>query len=71
MLALRARLEGESPDDGERNARRIADHVIEKALAGHFGHFQLLLDLVDGKIRPTAEEEMTGDADCVLVADVG
>jgi hypothetical protein len=63
MLALRAWL-----DEDERNARRIAEHVVERALAGHFAYFRLLLDMVDGKIRPTAEQEMTGEADCVLVA---
>jgi hypothetical protein len=62
MLSLRAWI-----DDDERNARRIARHVIERALAGHFAYFRLLLDLVDGKIRPTAEDEMTSEADDVLV----
>ena len=62
MLALRAWL-----NEDERNARRIAELIYAKALAGHFAYFRLLLDLVDGKIRPTAEEEMTGEADCVLV----
>jgi hypothetical protein len=71
MLALRAWLEGDSRDSGEMRARRIAELVLEQALAGHFGYFRLLLDLVDGKIRPTAEEEMTGEADCVLIADDG
>jgi hypothetical protein len=67
MLTLRAWLEGESRDSGESRARRIAQHVVERALAGHVAYFRLLLDLVDGKIRPTAEEEMTGEVDCVLV----
>ena len=48
MLALRAWLDG---DDGERNARRIAEYVIEKAIAGHFGFFKLVIDLVDGKLN--------------------
>jgi hypothetical protein len=61
MLALRAWL------DGERNAGRIAEQVIAKALAGHFAYFRLVLGLVDGKIRPTAEEECTFEPDCVLV----
>ena len=55
MLALRAWLDG----DDERNARRIAEYVIERALAGHFGYFRLVLDMVDGKLHRTAEEEMT------------
>jgi hypothetical protein len=62
MLALRAWL-----DDDERNADRIAELIYEKALAGHFAYFRLLLDMVDGKIRPTAEEEWTFEPDCVLV----
>ena len=33
------------------------------------GYFRFLLDAVDGKIRPTAEEELTGDDDGVLIAD--
>jgi hypothetical protein len=67
MLALRAWL-----DEDERNARRIAEHVIEKALAGHFAYFRLLLDRVDGKILSTAEEEWTFEPDCVIiVADEG
>jgi hypothetical protein len=66
MLALRAWL------DDERNARRIVELIYAKALGGHFGYMRLLWDLADGKIRPTAEDEMTGDADCVLVvADIG
>ena len=67
MLALRAWLEGESRDTEETRARRLVELIYAKALAGHFGYFRLLLDMVDGKIRPTAEEEMTGEADCVLV----
>ena len=65
MLAFRAWL------DDERNARRIAELICAKALAGHFAYFRLLLDLVDGRIRPAAEEEMTGEADCILIADDG
>jgi hypothetical protein len=67
MLAFRAWLEGESEEDAERNARGIVELIDAKALAGHFGYFRLLFDMVDGKIRPTAEEEMTGEADCVFV----
>jgi hypothetical protein len=54
MLALRAWL-----DDDERNARRLAEHIIRKVLAGHFGFLKLLLDLVEGKLHQTAEEEGT------------
>jgi hypothetical protein len=64
ILALRGSLDG---DDGERKGRRIAEYVIERALAGHFAFFRLVLDLVDGKNRPTAEEEQTYEVDCVLV----
>jgi hypothetical protein len=65
MLALRAWL-----DDDERNAGRIAELIYQKALAGHFAYFRLLLDLVDGKVRPTAEVEWTFKPDRVLmVAD--
>jgi hypothetical protein len=60
-LALRAWL-----NDDERNAERIAEQVIAKALAGLFAYFRLLLDLVDGKIRPTAEEEWSFEPDYVL-----
>ena len=65
MLALRAWLD---EGDGEQNARRIAEFVIERAIAGHFGFFKLLLDMVDGKLRRTAEDEMTFEPVCVLVA---
>ena len=48
------------------------EYVIGRALAGHFAFFRLVFDLVDGPIRPTAEEEMTFEADCVIVvADDG
>ena len=72
MLALRAWLEGESRESGEARARRLVELIYAKALAGHFGYVRFLLDAVGGKSRPTAEEEMTGEADCVLViADDG
>jgi hypothetical protein len=67
MLAFRAWLEGESAEDAERNARRIAEVIYAKALAGHIGYFRHLFDMVDGKIRRTAEEEGTFEADCVIV----
>jgi hypothetical protein len=62
MLALRAWL-----DEDERNAGRIAELIYEKALAGHLAYFRLLFELIDGKIRPTAEEEWTFEPHCVLV----
>ena len=65
-LALRAWL-----DEDERNIRPVLEYVIDKAIAGHFGFFKLVIDMVDGKLHQTAEEEMTGEADCVLVADDG
>jgi hypothetical protein len=69
MLVVRAFLDG---DDAERNGRRIVEFIIAKAMRGHFGYFRLLLDMVDGKVHPTAEDEMTSEADCVLVlADDG
>jgi hypothetical protein len=61
-LALRAWL-----GEDERNVRRIVELVYEKAVAGHIGYLRFLLNVVDGKIRPTAEEEMTGEADWLLV----
>jgi hypothetical protein len=67
MLALRAWL-----DEDERNARRVVEVIYAKALAGHFGYFRFLIDTVDGPIRPTAEEEGTFEAACVIViADDG
>ena len=67
MFALRPWL-----DEDEQNARRVVELIYAKALAGHFGYFRFVLDAVDGKIRPTSEEEMTGEADLVLVvADNG
>jgi hypothetical protein len=69
MLALRAWLD---EDDSDRNARRIAEYVVEKTLAGHVGFVKLLLDMVDGKLHQTAETEGTFEADWVLVvADDG
>ena len=66
MLALRVGL------DDERSARRIVEYVIEEAIAGHFGFLKLLLDMVEGKLHQTAEDELTFEAGCVLVmADDG
>jgi hypothetical protein len=45
----------------------VRAELLQSLEAGHFGYFRLLLDMVDGKIRPSAEDETTGDADCVLV----
>jgi hypothetical protein len=64
MLALRAWMED---DESGRNAERVVKYIYEKALSGHFGFFKLAIDLVDGKLHQTAEEEPTVEADCVLV----
>jgi hypothetical protein len=67
--ALRARVYG---DESGRNAERVAAFVIEKATGGHFAYFKLVIDLVDGKVRQTAEEEITFETDCtVVLADNG
>src|SRR5262249_29620250 len=63
MRALRPWL-----DADERNARRIVDMVCSKAVAGHIGYFRFLFDAVDGPLRPSREEETTGDVDWALVA---
>jgi hypothetical protein len=65
MPVLRAWLDG---DDSERNADLIAAFVIAKAMSGHFGFFKLVIDLVDGKLHPTAEDEMTFETDCAVVS---
>jgi hypothetical protein len=65
-LALRAWL-----DEDERNIRPVLEYVIDKAIGGHFGFWKLVIDLVDGKLRQTAEDEMMFEADCVLAADNG
>jgi hypothetical protein len=67
MPILRAYLDGESREVCDRLAGRIAEFIIEKAIAGHFGYFKLVLDLVDGKLYRTAEDEMTFEPECVLV----
>ncbi len=62
MLAhrLRAWLDGGSEDAGERRARMLMAWLLWKALScRHFGFFLWVLNAVDGKIRLTAEEEMT------------
>jgi hypothetical protein len=67
ILILRAYFASESREVCDRLAGRIAEFVIEKAIAGHFGYFKLVLDLVDGKLHRTAENEMTFEPDCVFV----
>jgi hypothetical protein len=67
MLILRAWLNCESREDCDRHASRIAEFAIEKAMGGHFGYFALILDMVDGKLHRTAEDEMTFEPDCVIV----
>jgi hypothetical protein len=61
LLALRGWL------DDERVARRIAEHVVNRATLGHFAYIRLLLDIVDGPIRLSREEETTGEADWLIV----
>jgi hypothetical protein len=68
MPFLRAYLEGGSPEENDRNAGRIAEFIIEKAMRGHFGYFKLVLDLVDGKLHRTAEDEMTLASQCLAIA---
>jgi hypothetical protein len=65
-LALRTWLDG---DDGERAGERIAELIIGRAMSGHFGYFKLVLDLVDGKLHKTAEEELTFETDCFIALD--
>ena len=36
-------------------------------MRGHFAYFKLVIDLVDGNVRPTAENELTFETDCVLI----
>ena len=60
---LRAWLKSASESDCDR----IAKYVCDQAMSGHFGFFKLLIDLVDGKLRQTAEVELTCETDCVLI----
>jgi hypothetical protein len=62
MLALRVWLDG---GDTERKATRIAAYVIAQSLAGHFGYFKLLLDMVDGRIHQSAVDTQVFEPDCV------
>lgn len=59
MLALRAWC-----GEDDRNAGRIAEYVIEKALAGHVGFFRLLLDMVDGPLPKAAD--MARESGCTV-----
>jgi hypothetical protein len=54
-------------DETGRNAERVAVFVIEKATSGHFAYFKLVIELVDGKLRQTAEDKMTFETDYVLI----
>jgi hypothetical protein len=58
-------------DETGENAERVARFIIAKAMSGHFAYFKLVIDLVDGKIRPTAEEEMTFESECALGTAIG
>jgi hypothetical protein len=64
MRILRAWLDG---DKSDRNADLIVAYVIAKAMSGHFGYFKLVIDLIDGKLRPSAEDEMTFETDCTII----
>jgi hypothetical protein len=64
MRVLRAWLNG---DESDENAMRLVEHIMEKALSGHFGFFRFVLEIRDGKLHPTAEEEGTFEVDCVLI----
>jgi hypothetical protein len=64
MLAVRAYLNG---DRSGQNTARVGQYVIAKAIAGHFGFFKLVIDSVDGKLRQTAQDELTSETDCALV----
>ena len=64
MLAVRAYLNG---DRSGQNTARVARYVIAKAVGGHFGFFKLVIDLVDGKLRQSIDEEFVFEPDCLLV----
>jgi hypothetical protein len=68
MLVLRAYLDGASREASDRQAGQIAEFIIEKAMSGRFGYFTLVLDMVDGKLHRTADDEMTFEAGSVPVA---
>jgi hypothetical protein len=67
MPILGAYFTSESREGRDRLAGRIAEYVIERAIAGHFGYFKLVLDRVDGKLHRTAEDEMSFEPGCVLI----
>jgi hypothetical protein len=54
-------------DESGRNAERVAEFVISKAMSGHFAYFKLVIDLVDGKIRPSLEDELTYEIESPFV----
>ena len=66
MLPLRAWMD---EDESGRNADRVAALVYEKALSGHFGFFKLLIDLLDGKLHQTAEDQKTFETEWAVVLD--
>jgi hypothetical protein len=41
--------------------------IVAKAMSGHFAYFKLVIDVVDGKVRQTAEEELTCESECAIV----
>jgi hypothetical protein len=63
MLGVLAWLNG---DRSDQNSERVADYVVAKAIAGRFAFFKLVIDLVDGKLHQSAEEELTIEANCVV-----
>jgi hypothetical protein len=67
IFILCAYLASSSREVYDRLAGRIAEFIVEKAMNGHFAYFKLVLDLVDGKLHRTAEDEMTFAPDCVLI----
>ena len=69
MRNLQAYFASESPEVCDRLASRIAEYVVEQAVDGHFGYFELVLDLVDRKLHRTAEDEMTFGPDFVFVLE--
>ena len=61
MLArrLRAWLDGESEDIGERRTRMLMEWILANALAAHFGYFLYVINAADVPRHPTAEDETT------------
>jgi hypothetical protein len=67
MLALRAWTE---EDESGRNGQRVVESIYDEALSAHFGLFKFLIDLVDGKLRQIAEDELTFENCCtIMLAD--